>query len=111
VIVFGRDSVCINSGGEKIFAEEVERALKHHPAVYDVVVAGAPSERWGEQVTAIVQFQPGQRAADAELLATAAEYLARYKLPKAIIPVERIVRSASGKPDYRWAKAIAAGGS
>ena len=111
VVVFGRDSVCINSGGEKIFAEEVERALKHHPAVYDVVVAGAPSERWGEQVTAIVQFQPGQRADDAELLATAAEHLARYKLPKAIVPVDRIVRSATGKPDYRWAKSIAAGGS
>jgi fatty-acyl-CoA synthase len=110
VIVLGRDAVCINSGGEKIFAEEVERALKHHPAVYDVVVAGAPSERWGEQVTAIVQFRPGQRAADAELLSTAAEHLARYKLPKAIIPVEHIVRSASGKPDYRWAKGVAAGG-
>jgi acyl-CoA synthetase (AMP-forming)/AMP-acid ligase II len=111
VIVFGRDSVCINSGGEKIFAEEVERALKHHPAVYDVVVAGAPNERWGEQVTAIVQFQPGQRADEAELLATAAEHLARYKLPKAIIAVEQIVRSASGKPDYRWAKAVAASGA
>ena len=110
VVVFGRDSVCINSGGEKIFAEEVERALKHHPAVYDVVVAGAPSERWGEQVTAIVQFRPGQRADDAALIATAAEHLARYKLPKAIIPVEQVVRSASGKPDYRWAKAVAASG-
>ncbi|MBX3026115.1 acyl-CoA synthetase [bacterium] len=110
IMVFGRDSVCINSGGEKIFAEEVEKALKHHPAVYDVVVAGAPSERWGEQVTAIVQFRPGARAADAELLAEAAKHLARYKLPKAIVPVDQIVRSASGKPDYRWAKAIAAGG-
>jgi fatty-acyl-CoA synthase len=108
VVVFGRDSACINSGGEKIFAEEVERALKHHPAVYDVVVAGAPSERWGEQVMAIVQFRPGQRASDEELLTTAAEHLARYKLPKAFVPVDGIVRSASGKPDYRWAKAIAA---
>ncbi len=111
IVVFGRDSVCINSGGEKIFAEEVEKALKHHPAVYDVVVAGAPSERWGEQVTAIVQFRPGQRAADTELIEEAAKHLARYKLPKAIIPVEQIVRSASGKPDYRWAKSIAAGGA
>jgi 3-oxocholest-4-en-26-oate---CoA ligase len=111
IVVFGRDSVCINSGGEKIFAEEVEKALKHHPAVYDVVVAGAPSERWGEQVTAIVQFRPGQRAADTELIEEAAKHLARYKLPKVIIPVEQIVRSASGKPDYRWAKSIAAGGA
>jgi len=108
VVVFGRDSVCINSGGEKIFAEEVERALKHHPAVYDVVVAGTPSERWGEQVTAVVQFRDGQRAADDELVATAAAHLARYKLPKAFVAVDQIVRSASGKPDYRWAKEIAA---
>jgi acyl-CoA synthetase (AMP-forming)/AMP-acid ligase II len=110
IVVFGRDSVCINSGGEKIFAEEVEKALKHHPAVYDVVVAGAPSERWGEQVIAIVQFRPGAAAPDAELLAEAAKHLARYKLPKAIIAVDQIARSASGKPDYRWAKSIAAGG-
>jgi len=109
IVVFGRDSVCINSGGEKIFAEEVEKALKHHAAVYDVVVAGAPSERWGEQVVAIVQFRDGQRASDAELLEEAAKHLARYKLPKAFIPVAEILRSASGKPDYRWAKSIAAG--
>jgi len=109
VLVFGRDSVCINSGGEKIFAEEVEKALKHHPAIYDVVVAGAPSERWGEQVVAVVQFRPGQRADDDALLATAAEHLARYKLPKVFVAVEQIVRSASGKPDYRWAKEMAAG--
>ncbi len=109
VIVFGRDSVCINSGGEKIFAEEVEKALKHHPAVYDVVVAGAPSERWGEQVIAVVQFRPGERASDAELVEEAAKHLARYKLPKAFVPVEQIVRSASGKPDYRWAKQMASG--
>jgi acyl-CoA synthetase (AMP-forming)/AMP-acid ligase II len=108
IIVFGRDSVCINSGGEKIFAEEVERALKHHPAVYDAVVAGAPSERWGEQVTAIVQLRSGARVSEDELLQTVAEHLARYKLPKAFVMVEQIVRSASGKPDYRWAKDIAA---
>ena len=108
VIVLGRDSVCINSGGEKIFAEEVERALKHHPAVYDVVVAGAPSERWGEQVAAIVQFRPGTRASDAELTQAAAPHLARYKLPKLFVVVEQILRSASGKPDYRWAKDTAA---
>jgi len=107
VVVLGRDSVCINSGGEKIFAEEVEKALKHHPAVYDVVVAGAPSERWGEQVIAVVQFRPGESAGDDELLATAAQHLARYKLPKAFVAVERIMRSDSGKPDYRWAKEMA----
>jgi len=111
IVVFGRDSVCINSGGEKIFAEEVEKALKHHPAVYDVVVAGAPNPRWGEQVTAVVQFREGQRASDAELLEEAAKHLARYKLPKSFVAVDAIVRSASGKPDYRWAKDMAAKGS
>ena len=88
-VVFGRDSVCINSGGEKIFAEEVEQALKHHPAVYDVVVAGTPSERWGEQVTAVVAAPPRRSApADDELRETAAKHLARYKLPKAFVFVD-----------------------
>jgi fatty-acyl-CoA synthase len=108
ILVFGRDSVCINSGGEKIFAEEVERALKHHPAVYDAVVAGAPSERWGEQVTAIIQLRSGAHVSEDELLQTAAAHLARYKLPKRFVMVDQILRSASGKPDYRWAKEIAA---
>jgi acyl-CoA synthetase (AMP-forming)/AMP-acid ligase II len=105
--VFGRDSVCINSGGEKIFAEEVEQALKRHPAVYDVVVAGTPNERWGEQVTAIVALRPGTQATDDELRETAATEISRYKLPKAFVFVDSIVRAASGKPDYRWAKATA----
>ena len=102
--VFGRDSVCINSGGEKIFAEEVEQALKHHPAVYDVIVTGTPNERWGEQVTALIQLRPGSKAADDELRDAAASQIARYKLPKAFIFVDALVRAPSGKPDYRWAK-------
>jgi acyl-CoA synthetase (AMP-forming)/AMP-acid ligase II len=102
--VFGRDSVCINSGGEKIFAEEVEQALKHHPAVYDVIVTGTPSERWGEQVTALVQLRPGAKAPDDELRDAAATQIARYKLPKAFVFVDALVRAPSGKPDYRWAK-------
>ena len=105
--VFGRDSVCINSGGEKIFAEEVERALKHHPAVYDVVVTGTPNERWGEQVTAVVALRPGTSPSEDELRETAAKELARFKLPKAFVFVDSILRSASGKPDYRWAKQAA----
>jgi acyl-CoA synthetase (AMP-forming)/AMP-acid ligase II len=102
--VFGRDSVCINSGGEKIFAEEVEQALKHHPAVYDVIVTGTPNERWGEQVTALVQLRPGATASDDELRDAAATQIARYKLPKAFVFVDALVRAPSGKPDYRWAK-------
>ena len=105
--LLGRDSVTINSGGEKIFAEEVELALKHHPAVYDCVVCGTPSERWGSQVTAIVQLRPGVQATEAELSAAANEHITRYKLPKQYVFVERIVRAPSGKADYRWAKQTA----
>ncbi len=103
--VLGRDSVTINSGGEKIFAEEVEHALKQHPAVYDTVVAGRPSERWGQEVVAIVQLREGARASGEELLAEAARHLARYKLPKAFVFRQEIQRSPSGKADYRWARA------
>jgi 3-oxocholest-4-en-26-oate---CoA ligase len=104
ILVFGRDSACINSGGEKIFAEEVELALKHHPAIYDTVVTGTPSERWGEQVTALVVLRPGERPSEEALRETAAERIARYKLPKAFVFVDALVRAPSGKPDYRWAK-------
>jgi fatty-acyl-CoA synthase len=105
--VFGRDSVCINTGGEKVFAEEVEAALKRHPAVYDVVVTGTPNERWGEQVTAVVALRPGATAGDDELRESAAETIARYKLPKAFVFVDAVTRAPSGKPDYRWAKSTA----
>jgi acyl-CoA synthetase (AMP-forming)/AMP-acid ligase II len=105
--MFGRDSVCINSGGEKIFAEEVERALKRHPAVYDVVVTGTPNERWGEQVTAVVALRPGASASEDDLCRAAEEEISRYKLPKAFVFVDSVLRSASGKPDYRWAKETA----
>jgi fatty-acyl-CoA synthase len=108
--LFGRDSVTINSGGEKIFAEEVEHALKHHPAVYDAVVVGTPSERWGQQVTALVRLRPGASASEAELRAAAGLHVAHYKLPKAFVFVDELVRAPSGKADYRWARerAIAA---
>jgi fatty-acyl-CoA synthase len=107
IVVFGRDSVCINSGGEKIFAEEVELALKHHPRVYDTVVTGTPNERWGEQVTALVVLRPGERPTEEALRETAAQHIARYKLPKAFVFVDALVRAPSGKPDYRWAKETA----
>jgi acyl-CoA synthetase (AMP-forming)/AMP-acid ligase II len=108
--VLGRDSVTINSGGEKIFAEEVEHALKLHPAVHDAVVAGRPSERWGQEVVAIVQLREGETASEAELLAETGKHLARYKLPKAFVFRDAIQRSPSGKADYRWAKEQALGG-
>jgi acyl-CoA synthetase (AMP-forming)/AMP-acid ligase II len=105
IAVLGRDSVTINSGGEKIFAEEVEAALKHHPAVWDVVVAGRPSERWGQEVVAIVQLRDGASVTADALVDEAGKWVARYKLPKAVLFRETIVRSPSGKADYRWAKA------
>ncbi|HQY84791.1 MAG TPA: acyl-CoA synthetase [Ilumatobacteraceae bacterium] len=104
----GRDSVTINSGGEKIFAEEVEAAVKAHPAVYDCVVAGRPSERWGSEVVAIVRVRDGFQVDDAALRAEAEHHIARYKLPKAFVYVPDVVRSPAGKADYRWAKQVAA---
>lgn len=100
----GRDAVTINSGGEKIFAEEVEHALKHHPAVYDAVVVGRPSERWGQEVVALISLRDGARPSEAELRDACADHLARYKLPKAFVFLDEIVRSPSGKADYRWAR-------
>ncbi|MEB4211110.1 AMP-binding protein [Mycobacterium sp. 94-17] len=108
VELLGRDSVTINSGGEKIFAEEVEDALIGHPAVGDVIVVGRPSERWGNEVVAVVQLLSGHDPTDKELLVDAEQRLARYKLPKAIVRVDAVVRGPAGKADYRWASEIAA---
>jgi acyl-CoA synthetase (AMP-forming)/AMP-acid ligase II len=107
VEVRGRDSATINTGGEKVFAEEVEAALLTHPDVYDCVVAGRPSDRWGSEVVAVVQLRQGCEADEASLLDAAGAGLARYKLPKAFVFVDEVVRSPSGKADYRWARAIA----
>ncbi|MEY2404874.1 MAG: 3-oxocholest-4-en-26-oate---CoA ligase [Acidimicrobiaceae bacterium] len=111
VEMLGRDSVTINSGGEKIFAEEVEAALGHHPDVYDAVVCGRPSEQWGQEVVAIVQLRDGVNpgaGVEASLLEESARHIARYKQPKELIFVDKVVRSPAGKADYRWAKEIAA---
>ncbi len=107
ITVLGRGSVSINSGGEKIYPEEVEQALKHHPAVYDAVVVGTPNPRFGEQVTAVVQARAGEVPLQTELIEFCAHHLARYKLPRAVIYVDEMVRSPSGKADYRWAKKTA----
>jgi len=108
VELHGRDSVTINSGGEKIFAEEVEAAIKAHADVYDCVVAGRASDRWGFEVVAVVRLRAGCIADEASLLAEAERHIARYKLPKAFVFVDDVVRSPSGKADYRWAKEVAA---
>ncbi len=107
--LLGRDSVTINSGGEKIYAEEVEQALAHHPSVYDVIVVGRASERWGSEVVAVVQLAEGASVTDEELLAEAERHVARYKLPKAFVYRDSLVRSPAGKADYRWARSQAEG--
>jgi acyl-CoA synthetase (AMP-forming)/AMP-acid ligase II len=104
IVLLGRDGVTINSGGEKIFVEEVERALAAHPAVRDVIVVGRPSDRWGSEPVAIVQLEEGAEATDEELVAEAERHIARFKVPKAIVRVPLVQRSPSGKADYRWAK-------
>jgi fatty-acyl-CoA synthase len=103
ITLLGRDSVTVNSGGEKIFVEEVERAIAGHPSVADVVVTGRPSERWGSEVVAVVQLAEGSVGDSASIVSHASGHIARYKLPKQVVFVDRIQRSPSGKADYRWA--------
>ncbi|MBF4162248.1 acyl-CoA synthetase [Nocardioides acrostichi] len=104
--LLGRESVTINSGGEKIFAEEVEGAVGAHPAVLDVLVVGRPSEKWGAEPVAVVSLdETAGEISDEALLAVASERIARYKLPKAFIRVPHVQRSPSGKADYAWARA------
>ncbi|UYP19479.1 acyl-CoA synthetase [Rhodococcus sp. Z13] len=104
VTMLGRGSVSINSGGEKVYPEEVEGALKQHPAVFDALVVGVPDERFGERVSAVVALREGQTATLDELMTTAREHIAGYKVPRAVWFVDTIKRSPAGKPDYRWAK-------
>ena len=108
VTVLGRGSSCINSGGEKVFAEEVEAVLKAHPDVFDAIVVGVPDPRWGERVAAVAAPRPGRSLAPEALVAHCAERLARYKLPRLLVEVPEVVRSPSGKPDYGWAREVAA---
>jgi acyl-CoA synthetase (AMP-forming)/AMP-acid ligase II len=110
VVLLGRGSVSINTGGEKVFPEEVEGVLKGHPDVYDAVVVGVPNERWGEQVVAVVQPVEGRVPTLEDIEAYARDHLAGYKLPRELVLVETVVRSPAGKADYRWAKQVAADG-
>jgi acyl-CoA synthetase (AMP-forming)/AMP-acid ligase II len=107
ITMLGRGSVSINSGGEKIFPEEVEGALKSHPAVFDAIVVGVPDERWGSRVAAVVQPRDDARPTLAELAAHCRALVAGYKLPRELHVVERVRRSPSGKPDYPWAQELA----
>ncbi|MEU0502854.1 acyl-CoA synthetase [Nocardia sp. NPDC005998] len=105
VTMLGRGSVSINSGGEKIYPEEVEGALKIHPEVFDALVVGIPDERWGQRVVAVVQCRGDKRPTLEELRPVLTQEIAPYKLPRSLWFVDQIKRNPAGKPDYRWAKA------
>jgi acyl-CoA synthetase (AMP-forming)/AMP-acid ligase II len=104
VTMLGRGSVSINSGGEKIYPEEVEAALKGHPDVFDALVVGVPDERYGQRVAAVVQAREGARPTLADLDAFVRNEIAGYKVPRCLWLVDEVKRSPAGKPDYRWAK-------
>jgi acyl-CoA synthetase (AMP-forming)/AMP-acid ligase II len=107
ITLLGRGSVSINTGGEKVYPEEVEAALKSHAAVEDVLVVGVPDARWGERVVAVVQPRATSAVELAALQEHASARVARYKVPRDVVVVDEIVRSPSGKPDYRWARRVA----
>jgi acyl-CoA synthetase (AMP-forming)/AMP-acid ligase II len=109
ITLLGRGSQCINTGGEKVFPEEVEGALKAHPAVFDALVVGMPDERWGERVVAVVQPRAGQAPGLEEIQEHCRTLIAGYKVPRELHVVDVVERFPSGKPDYTWAKKVAAG--
>jgi acyl-CoA synthetase (AMP-forming)/AMP-acid ligase II len=106
--VYGRGSVSINSGGEKIFPEEVEAALKSHPSVFDAVVVGVPDDKWGQAVAAVIQVRDGHDVPALDALdAHCRERIAGYKVPRRLAVVDQMVRSPAGKADYGWAREVA----
>jgi len=102
--LYGRDSLVVNTGGEKVFVEEVEEVLRAHPAVADALVVGRPSDRWGEEIVALVELRDGADTGPELLHTHCTSQLARFKAPKELIFVEHIHRLGNGKADYRWAK-------
>ncbi len=107
ITLLGRGSVCINTAGEKVFPEEVEEAVKRHPAVVDCLVVGIPDERFGERVVAVASFHDDQDVSEPELIEFARAHLAGYKLPKQVLRVPQVQRAPNGKADYKWAKSTA----
>ncbi|WP_024796930.1 acyl-CoA synthetase [Tomitella biformata] len=108
ITLLGRGNMVINAGGEKVFTEEVEATVKAHPEIYDAIVIGVPDERWGHRVAAVVQARDGRVPDFASVEQHSRSHLAGYKIPRAFWIVAEVVRSPSGKPDYRWAKELAA---
>ncbi|MEZ5222879.1 MAG: acyl-CoA synthetase [Ilumatobacteraceae bacterium] len=109
LILYGRGSQCINTGGEKVFPEEVEEVLKQHPSVADAAVVGVPDERFGQAITALVEAHAGDTVDEAALIAHVKAHLAHYKAPKRVLPVPTIGRAANGKLDYKRLNAHALG--
>jgi acyl-CoA synthetase (AMP-forming)/AMP-acid ligase II len=109
ITLLGRGSGCINSGGEKIFPEEVESAVKSHPEIYDAIVVGVPDERWGSRVAAVAQARGETRPSLEEIQKHCRGHIAGYKVPRELHWVDHVERSPSGKPDYRWAKSVTEG--
>src|SRR5262249_14783625 len=107
--LLGRDSTVINTGGEKVFVEEVETVLRTHPDVADAVVVGRPSERFGHAVVAVVSARDGSQLVAAELREHVARRLARFKAPRAVVVCAHVQRLANGKADYTWAAEVAQG--
>ncbi|MFJ9349981.1 acyl-CoA synthetase [Streptomyces sp. NPDC101237] len=108
ITVLGRGSQCINTGGEKVYPEEVEQALKSHPDVYDALVAGVPDAQWGSHVAAVVQLREGaERPSLTDIQNHCRAQLAGYKIPRQLVIAESVQRSPSGKADYRWAREVA----
>ncbi|MGB2756557.1 MAG: AMP-binding protein, partial [Acidimicrobiia bacterium] len=107
ITLLGRGSQSINSGGEKIYPEEIEGALKSHSGVFDALVVGVPDDRWGQRVVAVIQARPGVKPQQEELAEHCRTLVAGYKVPRQILYVNEIVRAASGKPDYPWATGVA----
>jgi 3-oxocholest-4-en-26-oate---CoA ligase len=110
IVLLGRGSMSINTGGEKVYPEEVEAIVKDHPGVYDAVIVGAPHERWGEQVVAVVAPRTGATVTLDSIREHCRGSLAGYKLPRAVCVVDAVVRGPNGKADYQWARALASGG-
>ena len=108
IIMLGRDSMVVNTGGEKVFVEEVEEVLGQHPDIQDVLVVGRPSDRFGQEVVAVVQPRPGRSLQPAQVREFVAQSLARFKAPRAVLICEQIRRHPSGKADYGWARSVAA---
>jgi acyl-CoA synthetase (AMP-forming)/AMP-acid ligase II len=107
ILLVGRGSVCINTGGEKVYPDEVESVVKDHPDVFDAIVVGVPHERWGEQVVAVVSAREGRRPTIESVQEHCRAALAGYKVPRALCVVEQVVRGPNGKADYAWARDVA----